>query len=101
LFLKDTRCASYCFVFAHRQGSLLPAWAHALFAPPFRRRFVQRSASAFERAGLWLSPGFSGVIIVEAIKQVYAVSASRRNRDLVTRLKPQILPVPALEIHEE
>ncbi len=77
------------------------AWAHALFVPPIRRGFIQRSAPAFERAGLWLSPGFSGVIIVEAIKQVYAVSASRRQRDLVTKLKPQILPVPALEIHEE
>ena len=77
------------------------AWAHALFAPPLRRSFIRRSAPAWERAGLWLSPAFSGVIIVEAIKQVYAVSPSRRSRALVTNLKPRILPVPAFESHEE
>ncbi len=77
------------------------AWAHALFLPPVNRGFIRRSAPAWERAGLWLSPAFSGVIIVEAIKQVYAVSPSRRARAVVTKLKPRILPVPALEIHDD
>ena len=77
------------------------AWAHALFVPPFKRGFVRRSAPAWERVGLWVSPAFSGVIIVEAIKQVYAVSASRRQRALVTNLKPRILPVPAFEVHDD
>lgn len=77
------------------------AWAHALFAPPLNRAFIQRSAPAMERAGLWVSPAFSGVIIVEAVKQVYAVSKSRRSREAVTNLKPGILPAPAKGMHQE
>lgn len=77
------------------------SWAHALFMPPINRRAVHRSAPALERAGMWISPAFSGVIMVEAIKQVYAVSQARRTRELVPKLKPQILPAPARNIHIE
>jgi SAM-dependent methyltransferase len=85
-----------------REAQFTPtSWGHALFMPPVDRAYMRRSAPAWERVGLWLSPGFSGVIIVEAIKQVYAVSASRRSRSLVTNLKPRILPVPAFEAHQE
>ena len=85
-----------------RDAQFTPSsWAHALFAPPLNRAFVRRAAPALERAGLWVSPAFSGVIIVEAVKQVYAVSKSRRSRAAVTDLKPSILPAPAFEMHEE
>ena len=49
------------------------AWSQALFMPPFEKSLVLRSAPAWERLGSWLSPAFSGVIIVEAVKQVYAI----------------------------
>lgn len=71
-------------------------WAHALFVPPFDRGFLVRSAPAWERVGLWVSPGFSGVLMVEAVKQVYATTRVKRARRLVPKLEPQISPVPAM-----
>ncbi|MCB1505498.1 MAG: methyltransferase domain-containing protein [Hyphomicrobiaceae bacterium] len=44
----------------------------ALFVPPFERRMVIRSAGALERLGGRLTPGFAGVVIVEAKKEVVA-----------------------------
>jgi hypothetical protein len=38
---------------------------------------------------------FSGVIIVEAVKQVYAFSSGKRVRRLMPRFKPALLPSPA------
>lgn len=69
------------------------AWAYALYVPPINRGFLRRSATWWERAGLWLWPGFAGVIIVEATKQVYAVVDGRRERKLATRLRPTLAPV--------
>ena len=37
---------------------------------------------------------FSGVIIVEAVKQVYAFSSGKRVRRLMPRFKPALLPSP-------
>jgi len=77
-----------------RQSMFSPSgWANALFMPPFERAFVRRSAAAWERVGLWLWPGFSGVIIVEATKHVYAVSGAKRAE--ARRLRPGLAPVPA------
>ena len=38
-------------------------WAYALFAPPIGRSFLIRSAPALERFGMWISPGFAGVVV--------------------------------------
>ncbi len=46
---------------------------HALFMPPFRARFMLGSASAWERAGGWMMDSFAGVVVIEAVKQIYAV----------------------------
>lgn len=80
-----------------RDAQFSPAgWANVLFVPPIRRSFVARSAPAWERLGLWIWPRFSGVVMVEAVKQVYAVSARKRQRRLVPVLKPPpLLPQPA------
>ena len=60
-----------------------------LFAPPIRARALPSAALLWERVGVRLWPAFSGVLIVEAIKQVYA--------DLrVTAKKPAFLPMPVL-----
>jgi SAM-dependent methyltransferase len=69
-------------------------WAYALFAPPIGRSFLIRSAPAWERAGLWLSPGFAGLIVVEAVKQVYATSR-KRSRRLVPVIKRPLIAVPS------
>ena len=47
----------------------------ALYAPPSKRRIIRRVAPTWERLGRrWLRP-FSGVVLIEAEKQVYAVSS--------------------------
>ncbi len=62
---------------------------HCLFAPPFQARALRAAAMPWERAGARLWPAFSGVIIVEAIKQVYAEVR-------VPAKAPVFAPIPAL-----
>jgi SAM-dependent methyltransferase len=45
-------------------------WASALYMPPLNRYWAVRWATAFERMGARLWPGFAGVIIVEARKEL-------------------------------
>ena len=59
---------------------------NALYVPPLQRRLLLGSAPALERIGDRLYPTFSGVLIVEASKQIYAatpVAAPVRRRRLV------------------
>ncbi|MGE3832916.1 MAG: class I SAM-dependent methyltransferase [Parvibaculaceae bacterium] len=65
-------------------------WAQALFLPPVERGFVLKSAPVWERVGLYVSAAFSGVIIVEAVKQVYAINSGKRVKRAVPRLKPAL-----------
>jgi SAM-dependent methyltransferase len=50
----------------------------ALFIPPARHRMLMRSATAWERIGRRWFPGFAGVVLVEATKQIYAKPAAVR-----------------------
>ena len=77
-------------------------WSQALFMPPFERSFALASAPAFERVGSYVSPAFSGVVIVEAVKQVYAMPRGKRARRLLPRLKPALAPRlnPSYEGHD-
>lgn len=62
-------------------------WVHALHMPPLEQRAVMRSALAFERLGSRVSPAFSGVIMVEARKELslpVASTATSRLGKLVT-----------------
>ena len=67
--------------------------AQALFLPPVRSVPLMRSAAAIERMGQRWFPTFSGVVIVEASKQLYAVTPvrepARRSRSVVVRF-PQV-----------
>ncbi|MBX9591616.1 MAG: methyltransferase domain-containing protein [Hyphomonadaceae bacterium] len=45
-------------------------WTSALYMPPMDRHWLVRWATAFERMGARLWPGFAGVIIVEARKEL-------------------------------
>lgn len=50
----------------------------ALFMPPTDLRIVLRAAALWERGGRRLLPGFAGVTITEASKDIYAVIPLRR-----------------------
>ncbi len=71
------------------------SWTHALQMPPLAKGFVLSSAGAIERLGDWINSRFAGVIIVEAVKQVYAFSSGKRVRRLMPRLRPALLPAPS------
>jgi hypothetical protein len=43
---------------------------HALFMPPLARNFFVKSAVAWERVGARFAQGFSGVLVVEAGKEM-------------------------------
>ena len=47
-------------------------WTSALFMPPVGWRSVLKTANAWERVGARAWPAFSGVLMVEAQKQLYA-----------------------------
>lgn len=71
------------------------SWSHALFFPPSNKSTVLSVAGAMEKIGSRLMPAVSGVIIVEAVKQVYAIASGKRARRQSLRLKPALTPVPA------
>lgn len=62
----------------------------ALFLPPSSWRLTLRLAEAIERVAAWLFPGFGGVVIVEAGKQVYAPILTK-SRFMSRRV---VLPLP-------
>jgi SAM-dependent methyltransferase len=47
-------------------------WTSALFMPPIDHRLLVRSSVAWERLGARLTPGFAGLVIVEAKKELVA-----------------------------
>lgn len=57
----------------------------ALFAPPLQWRPVVHAAVAWERAGAFAWPMFSGVLIVEAVKQVYGRIPEPKGRRMRVR----------------
>lgn len=67
-------------------------WQYALYLPPFNWRILTRWPAFWERLGLILWPTFSGVILVEATKQVYAAMPVRETE---RKMRRRILPVPA------
>ena len=69
-------------------------WKEALVLPPMSAPWLLRTASACEAVGTRMVGRFSGVIMVEAVKQVYAFSSGKRVRRLVPRLRPALLPSP-------
>ncbi|MGH6906609.1 MAG: class I SAM-dependent methyltransferase, partial [Aestuariivirga sp.] len=71
----------------------IASWSQALFLPPFSRALFLSWAGVFENLGNRLMPAVSGVVIVEAVKQVYAISSSKRLRH--PRLAPSLNPLPA------
>jgi SAM-dependent methyltransferase len=63
-------------------------WGSALHMPPIDRQWLVRWATVFERIGARLWPGFAGIIIVEARKELMGAvpkaAPARRAKQLAT-----------------
>ncbi|MFZ1989474.1 MAG: methyltransferase domain-containing protein [Alphaproteobacteria bacterium] len=66
-------------------------WKHAVFVPPFSGRSFLRTADAWERVGSIFWPGFSGLLVMLATKQIYGLKAKRRPFRLLQAI-PELLP---------
>jgi hypothetical protein len=73
-------------------GFSVVSWSHALFIPPFSSPLFLSTAGFWERLGRRLMPALSGVLIVEATKQVYAIATGKRARRAVSKLRPILAP---------
>jgi SAM-dependent methyltransferase len=69
-------------------------WQQALVVPPVQWSFAQKLAPALEAIARPMMPNLSGVLVVEAVKQVYAFSSGKRARRLVPRFRQALLPAP-------
>jgi hypothetical protein len=73
-------------------------WNAALYFPPVRNRFLLRSARAWERAGARVWPGLSGVLMVEAAKDLLAPAGlvrsarERASRPVIAAPRPAGAP---------
>lgn len=71
-----------------REALLSPTeWYHTLYMPPFSWQILLRSAIAWERVGTVLWPVFSGVIVVEATKQIYAATGDASAKRVPGRMR--------------
>jgi SAM-dependent methyltransferase len=78
-----------------RGAELAPvSWTRALYAPPLP--WTARWADAFEQLGARVWPPFAGVILMEAVKQTWAVTPipSARRARVRVRARPAFAPVP-------
>lgn len=77
-----------------REALFVPsAWSDALLFPPFRRKAFLRLAGPMERLGRDLWPVFSGVIIMEATKQLYrGIPAADQKRERQRAAQPVLVP---------
>lgn len=78
-----------------REGMFSPSgWTQALFMPPFRLALLIRSAAWWERLGAIFWPGFSGVIMVEAVKEMYAMVPPAKPK-FAAKLRPKLSYIPS------
>ncbi len=70
-------------------------WRRTLYMPPFGFGFLMRSASAWENVGQRIWPRFSGLLMLEASKQIYALTPER-SRFRVLRPVPATSPSPSI-----
>lgn len=76
-----------------REAELEPSgWTRALYVPPLR--WAAGWAEGFEQAGSRIWPGFSGLVLMEAVKQTFAVKP-REARVRVRIAAPVLNPAPA------
>jgi SAM-dependent methyltransferase len=66
-------------------------WTSALHMPPIDRQWLLRWATMFERVGARLWPGFAGVIIVEARKELMGALPA----PATAKRREKLAPAPA------
>jgi SAM-dependent methyltransferase len=75
-----------------READLEPSgWTRALYVPPVA--WLAKSAEGFEQAGSRLWPGFAGLVLMEAVKQTFAVKP-KGHRARVRQARPVLVPAP-------
>ena len=78
-----------------REAELEPSgWTRALYVPPVG--WMARWADGFEQAGSRLWPGFAGLLLMEAVKQTFAVKPLGQ-RQRVRSGRPVMLPAPGAQ----
>jgi SAM-dependent methyltransferase len=65
----------------------------ALFMPPVNWTLFLHSATAWERTGAYFWPLFSGLLVVEAVKQIYAVLPRFKGKRAKVKLAGQTVSV--------
>jgi len=63
-------------------------WSNALYMPPLGHRWLVRWSTLFERVGATLWPGFAGVIMVEARKELMGALPAGAKMRRATQLAP-------------
>jgi SAM-dependent methyltransferase len=77
-----------------REAELEPiAWSRALYVPPAAG--LIRFAEGFERVGSRLWPAFSGLILLEAVKQTFALKPTAARLPAQARAPVGLRPAPA------
>jgi len=75
-----------------REAELEPSgWTRALYLPPVA--WMARWAEGFEQVGSRLWPGVSGLVLMEAVKQTFAVKA-KPVRARLRAVRPVLAPAP-------
>ena len=78
---------------ALRSAGFVPTiWSGALFVPPTARLSRPSIVQGFERFGETVWPSFSGLVLVEALKRLYAQTPGTKSR-LVTRPRFGAAPI--------
>jgi hypothetical protein len=79
-----------------REGRFsISTWSNSLYFPPSTRAAVLSSAGLLETVGGRIAPAISGVLVVEAVKQVYAAATGKRVRRSLVRARPVLVPLPS------
>src|ERR1700744_599959 len=75
-----------------REAELEPSgWTRALYVPPLN--WMAGWAEGFEQTGSRLWPGFAGLLLMEAVKQTFAVKP-KGHAQRVRRARPLLAPAP-------
>jgi SAM-dependent methyltransferase len=75
-----------------REAELEPSgWTRALYVPPLN--WMAGWAEGFEQTGSRLWPGFAGLLLMEAVKQTFAVKP-KGHAARVRRARPLLAPAP-------
>jgi SAM-dependent methyltransferase len=76
-----------------QEAELEPSgWTRALYVPPVA--WMARWAEGFEQAGSRVWPGISGLLLMEATKQTFAVKAKPVRAGLGAVVRPVLAPSP-------